>query len=166
MSLKDDLMHSWQETVAPYRQKWLLLAPREQLILQIFALFLSALILVYGIWLPSRHAAEKAQRQFEKNQGLVSLLQSKKGSPKSNAVNMGGSVLGVVSGTATSNGLALTRIEPEMDGQQVRVWLDKADFNRIASWLVVLDKQGIALKEAQVEKQGDSGVSARLMLSR
>ncbi len=167
MSAFDTIRQSWRESTAPLRQRWLMLAPREQSALRILAIFAVVLIAVYGLWLPSRHAAENYRLQYEKNRELLVLMQNSSNQIRSSAASTnGGSVLGIVSGAAAAGGLNLSRIEPEGDSQ-VRVWLEKADFNRIAAWLTALAAQGVTLKEVQAEKQADNnGVSARLMLSR
>lgn len=167
MSAFDNIRQSWRESTAPLRQRWLMLAPREQGALRILAIFTALLIVVYGLWLPSRHAAERYRLQYEKHRELLVLMQSSSNQIRSSSTSAsGGSVLGVVSGAAAAGGLTLSRIEPEGDSQ-VRVWLEKADFNRIAAWLSALSAQGVTLKEVQAEKQTDNnGVSARLMLSR
>jgi general secretion pathway protein M len=160
-----NLKQSWQESIAPLRQRWLLLAPREQQMLRVLGIFAAILLLVYGIWLPSRHAAENAQRQYESNRELLMQLQAS-GTAVHSASAMGGSLLGNVSTAAGGSGLTLARIEPEGDSQ-VRVWVEKADFNTVARWLATLSAQGLRLQEAQVEKQSEgSGVSARLVLVR
>lgn len=159
------LKQSWQESMAPLRQRWRLLAPREQQMLRVLGIFGALLLLVYGIWLPSRHAAENAQRQYESNRELLMQLQAS-GSVVHNPVAMGGSLLGNVSAAAGNSNLTLSRIEPEGDSQ-VRVWVEKADFNAVARWLAVLSSQGLRLQEAQVEKQSEGGgVSGRLVLVR
>lgn len=161
------LQESWQESTAPFRQRWLMLAPREQHVLKILGIFSAVFLLVYGLWLPSRHAAQNARAQYESNRELLQRMQSSAGQlGSSNGVMTGGSVLGGVSAAANNEGLTLSRIEPEGEGQ-VRVWVERADFNKVAAWLAKLSSQGIKLQEAQAEKQSDGkGVSARFVLSR
>jgi general secretion pathway protein M len=160
----NDIIQSWKELTAPLRQRWLMLAPREQNALRILAVFFTIVFVVYGVWMPLHKASQKYQQQYDKNRALLQQMQGI--TPRSQgAASASGSILGVVSGSAAAQGLVLTRIEPEGDGQ-VRVWMDKSDFNRISGWLAQLAKQGINLKEVQAEKQADGGVSARLVLSR
>jgi len=160
------LQQSWQESVAPLRQRWLLLAPREQQALKILGIFAVALILVYGIWLPSRHAAQNARAQYANNLELLQLIQSSTGQLGASHSAATGSVLGVVSTAASVQGLTLSRIEPEGE-DLTRVWIERADFNTVAAWLATLSAQGIKLQEALAEKQSDGkGVSARFVLSR
>jgi type II secretory pathway component PulM len=160
-----NIQQSWHESTTPFRQRWLLLAPREQQLLKILSVFTAILVLVYGIWLPSRHAAQKARGQYASNVELLQSMQANAGDGGSNA-SATGSVLGVVSSAAAVQGLTLSRIEPEGDAQ-ARVWVERADFNIVATWLATLSTQGIKLQEAQTEKNSDGkGVSARFVLSR
>lgn len=164
--LMTSLRQSWQEAVAPLRQRWLLLAPRDQQFLRVLGIVLVLVFLVYGIWLPSHNAAQKAEQQYEQNRELLALLQSSAGHGSKSTVAAGGSLLALASDAASSGGITLSRIEPEGDAQ-VRVWVERADFNKVAAWLTKLSAQGVNLQEAQVEKQGEGlGVSARFVLAR
>ncbi len=165
--LMTSLQQSWQEAVAPLRQRWLMLTARDQQFLRVLGIFIAGLVLVYGIWLPSRAAAAKAELQYEQNRELLATLRSSSGSPAAGSASAAtGSLLVLASDTAASSSLTFSRIEPEGDAQ-VRVWVDRADFNTVAAWLARLSAQGVKLQEAQAEKQGDGrGVSARFVLTR
>jgi general secretion pathway protein M len=158
------LQQGWQEFAAPWRQRWLALEPREQRVVGIGGAAALLLLLVYGLWLPSHRAAENAEKQFQRNRGLLMELQAQAPAGNGGAAG-GGSLLGMASATAGSAGLTLGRIEPEGDNR-VRVWLDKADFNRVAAWLATLSQQGVRLEEAQVERLAEGGISARFALTR
>lgn len=160
------LRQSWQEAIAPLRQRWLMLTPRDQQFLRVLAVVVVIVVLIYGIWLPSHRAAQKAQLQYEQNRELQALIQASQGQGASNGPVAGGSLLVLASDAAAANALVFSRIEPEGDAQ-VRVWLERADFNAVASWLATLAQQGVKLQEAQAEKQSDGrGVSARFVLTR
>lgn len=160
----ESLRQSWQEALAPLQQRWAQLQPREQRVLTIAGVLLVLLLLVYGLWLPSRLAAQKAESSYAGNRALLLQLQQQGPAPGSNT-GSGGSLLRTASDAAARINLGLTRIEPEGDGR-VRVWMEKADFNTVAAWLASLSAQGVKIDEAQVEKQSDGGVSARFALSR
>lgn len=160
------LQQSWQEAVAPLRQRWLMLSSRDQQLLRVLGVLIAIVVLVYGIWLPSHRAAQQARILYEQNRELIMLIQSNAGHARTQVAAAGGSLLAVASDAAGSGGLALSRIEPEGDAQ-VRVWVERADFNTVAAWLAKLSAQGISVQEAQAEKQGDGhGVSARFVLTR
>ncbi|HQV42050.1 MAG: type II secretion system protein M [Moraxellaceae bacterium] len=166
--MKEFLMqfsNQWQEAVAPLRKRWLQLAPREQLPLLILAGFVFVLMLIYGIWWPSHKAAESARIAHENNRQLVTWMQANAVRARAAPSASGESVLGAVNSVAGSTGLTLSRIEPEGDSA-VRVWVERADFNTIASWLGQLGQSGIVASEIQVEKQSAGGVSGRFTLSR
>lgn len=160
MSALASLRQSWQEATAPLRQRWALLQEREQRALAVLGAFALAFVL-WGLWLGSHRAAQKAEMQLASSRALLRELQQS--APV--AASGGGSVLRAASDAAAAGNLALNRIEPEGDGR-ARVWLEKADFNAVAAWLATLSAQGIRLEEAQVEKLADGGVSARLALAR
>lgn len=162
MSAMASLRKSWQDATAPLLQRWALLQEREQRAL----LVLGAALLVFalwGLWLASHRAAQKAESQLVAARGVLRELQQS--APAGASGGGGGSVLRAASDAAAGSGLALGRIEPQgEDG--VRVWLDKADFNAMARWLATLAAQGIRLEQVQVEKQAEGGVSAQVSLAR
>lgn len=160
------LRQSWLEAIAPLRQRWLMLTPRDQQFLRVLGVVTFLVILVYGIWLPSQRAAQKAELQYEQNRELVAMLQAANGQTASAGQMASGSLLVLASDAAAANALVFSRIEPEGEAQ-VRVWVERADFNAVAAWLARLSTQGVKLQEAQAERQGDGrGVSARFVLTR
>lgn len=166
--MKDVLMqfgNHWQEAVAPLRKRWLQLSARDQLSLFVLGVFCLVLVLVFGIWQPSRKAAEAARIAHENNRQLLAWMHVNADRARSAPTASGESVLGAVNSVAGSAGLALSRIEPEGE-QTVRVWIERADFNMIANWLAQLGARGIVASEMQVEKQSTGGVSGRFTLSR
>jgi len=166
--MKDVLMQlnsQWQEAITPLRKRWLQFAPREQIALLILGGFALVLFLAFVVWMPSHQAAEKARAQYGNNRQLLLWMQANAAQARATPVASGGSVLGVVNGLAGSAGLALSRVEPEGESA-VRVWVEKADFNVIASWLNQLSAQGIGAGEIQIERQATGGVSGRFTLSR
>jgi general secretion pathway protein M len=163
MSAMASLKQSWAEAMAPLRQRWALLEEREQRALLILGIALF-LFLLWGFWMASHRAALKAEQQLTQARAVLRELQQAAPAAGNLAV-AGGSVLRAASDAAAAGGLALNRIEPEGE-TRVRVWLEKADFNAVATWLAALSRQGIRVEEAQVEKLADGGVSARLALAR
>lgn len=163
MSALATLKQSWTEAVAPLRQRWALLEQREQRALLILGAALFAFLL-WGLWMTSHRSALKAEQQLTQARTILRELREATPAAGSTAA-AGGSVLRAASDAAAAGGLALNRIEPEGESR-VRVWLEKADFNAVATWLAALSQQGIRVEEAQVEKLADGGVSARLALAR
>ena len=69
----------------------------------------------------------------------------------------------LVSSSAGGLGINMKRFEP--DGEQVRVWLEGADFAKVANWLNNLSEQGVAAQEVHFE-QSNSGLNVRLVFGR
>jgi general secretion pathway protein M len=159
------LDNQWQESTAPLRKRWVQLAPRERLSVTVLGVCVLLTILVFGIWMPSHRAAEKARMAHDSNRELLLWMKANADRARSVPSASGESVLGAVNGAAGTVGLALSRIEPEGD-QAVRVWVERGDFNTVAKWLAQLSASGIVATEAQVEKQATGGVSGRFTLSR
>lgn len=159
------LDNQWQESTAPLRKRWVQLAPPERLSVTVLGVCVLLTILVFGIWMPSHRAAEKARMAHDSNRELLLWMKANADRARSVPSASGESVLGAVNGAAGTVGLALSRIEPEGD-QAVRVWVERGDFNTVAKWLAQLSASGIVATEAQVEKQATGGVSGRFTLSR
>lgn len=159
------LSSQWQEAIAPLRKRWLQLAPREQMALLALGGFLAVLLLVFAVWLPSHKAAERARTEHENNRQLLMWIQANASRVRAAPAQAGGSVLGVVNGAAGTASLVLSRVEPEGD-TAVRVWVERAEFNTIASWLSQLNTQGINASEIQIERLAAGGVSGRFTFSR
>ena len=77
--------------------------------------------------------------------------------------NNGMSVLDTVSASAGGSGINMQRFEP--DGDSVRVWLEGADFAKVASWLNNLTQQGVKAQEVHFE-QDSKGLNVRLVFGR
>jgi general secretion pathway protein M len=139
------------------------LSPRDRLMVIVLVVFVvSSLLGLMALQL--NRAAEKAQQQAVQEKQLYTWLQanipllSTGGSS-----NNGLSVLDTVSSSAGGLGINMKRFEP--DGEQVRVWLEGADFAKVANWLNNLSEQGVAAQEVHFE-QSNSGLNVRLVFGR
>lgn len=139
------------------------LPPRDRLALLVLVAFL--LVFVLGAVAFSLHkAADKAEQQAQQERQTLAWLRSLAPQFSGNSVASNGApVLDVVSGGAASQGITLQRFEP--DGDKVRVWLEGADFAKVANWMNVLLRQGVRPLEAHFE-QNDKGLNVRLVFGR
>lgn len=60
----------------------------------------------------------------------------------------------------------ITRMNPGENADQVRIWMDDADFDRWLRWLETLGKSGIAVSEANIDRSADNRVTIRTTLQR
>lgn len=61
---------------------------------------------------------------------------------------------------------AITRMNPGEDADQVRIWMDGADFDRWLRWLETLNDGGIVVAEASIDRTADNQVTIRTTLQR
>ena len=131
--------------------------------LAVIALAVFVLVSLFGVGALKLHrAADKAQQQAQQERELAALLQANVA-----VLSVGGgssqNVLEAVSATAGGVGINMQRVEP--DGEQVRIWLDSAEFAKVAHWLNALSQQGVKAQEAHFE-QGSKGLSVRLVFGK
>lgn len=157
-------------------QTWRQLAPRQQRLIMVAAVVIGLALWWVWLWEPMQltqrqHQARVAQQQVELDwlQGMapeVAALRER----SVGASDLGDrSLLGVADQTARAAGLAgaLTRIEPT-GNNQVRVWLDEADYGVALAWLQRLSAEyPIDIEQWAVERGTRSGqVTMRVTLAR
>lgn len=138
------------------------LSPRDRFAVIVLSIFVFSSLL--GLMsLKLYRAAEKAQQQAIQEKQLYTWLQANIPLLSSGASNNGMSVLDSVSSSAGGLGINMKRFEP--DGNQVRVWLEGANFAQVANWLNGLSQQGVMVQEVHFE-QNSSGLNVRLVFGR
>ena len=157
-------------------QHWRQLAPRQRVLMRVAAVVISLAMWWVWLWEPMQltqrqHQARVAQQQVALDwlQALapeVAALRAR----STGASDLGDrSLLGVADQTARAAGLAgaLTRIEPA-GNNQVRVWLDEADYGVALVWLQRLSAEyPIDIEQWAVERGAGSGqVTMRVTLAR
>lgn len=60
----------------------------------------------------------------------------------------------------------ITRMSPGDDADQVRIWMDNADFDRWLRWLETLEGSGIEVAEANIDRAQENRVNIRTTLQR
>jgi general secretion pathway protein M len=154
---------------------WQQLDQRQQRLIIIAGLILLGLLLYVQVWEPLDQARQAQREQVAHNQALLGWLNAltpvaeqmrRQGSARR---DLGGrSLLGLSDETARAAGLAgaLTRIEPA--GQnQVRVWLDGAEFLATMNWLQQLSLEyPVEVIQLNIDRgQGAGRVNVRVTLS-
>ncbi|RZU45167.1 type II secretory pathway component PulM [Fluviicoccus keumensis] len=139
------------------------LPPRDRLALIAMGVFLMVSVIGLG-GLKLHRAANKAEDQAVQEQATLSWLQSL--APQLSGGGLAGgtlSVLDIVSSAAAGQGITMQRFEP--DGNRVRVWLEGADFAKVAAWMDMLERQGVKSQEVHFE-QSEKGLNVRLVFGR
>lgn len=146
------------------------LAPNDRRMLNILAIFLSIVILIFFILIPSFNYSADAQQRYKKNLETLEWMranQGRIGSSNKGSLPSNQSLLGVVTTSSRQFNLAFARYEPAGDNG-LNLWVDAANFNSLILWLEKLDKEfGISIEEISVESNRNNGsgiVDARLVL--
>lgn len=139
------------------------LSPRDRIAVVVLAIFV--LVSLSGLGALKLHrAADKAQQQAQQEKEMLIWLQASAPLLGAGSVtNNGMSVLDTVSASAGGLGITMQRFEP--DGENVRVWLEGADFAKVANWLNNLTQQGVKAQEVHFE-QNSKGLNVRLVFGR
>ena len=138
------------------------LSPRDRVVVIMLAIFVVLSLMSLGA-LNLHRSAEKAQQQASQEKELLAWLQASTPLLNGAGSNNGMSVLDTVSASAGGSGINMQRFEP--DGDSVRVWLEGADFAKVASWLNNLTQHGVKAQEVHFE-QDSKGLNVRLVFGR
>lgn len=153
---------------SPLVQRWNQLASRERLALSSLGGVALMVGLYGGLWLPVERSRNEAMVFYQQQRELHAYLQAR--APEAQARVSQVLVRPVtadlqreVTVAAERQGLAIERLDVQgEDGVQVS--LQPAQFAALLAWFEVLQRQGIGIEEAGLERYGDGMVVARLDL--
>lgn len=144
---------------------------RERLLLLSAALCLAALVLVYGVWVPSQQeklGAERRLMQAHSQYQLLLMNAEKLATPQNTGYQLrdrdATELLQIVSQTASQAGFTADRINYEGQGG-LQIWASDVPFATVSAWLAALAKERVMITEFQLERLGVGRVSIRFTLS-
>ena len=149
---------------------------RDRRILLFGSIFLGIALTYLLLWEPLHTQQRRYHQQISEQQQLLSWMQRSSAEAKSLLHASGtarpaasGTLLSMVDKEARSAGLGkgLKRVEPS-GKDQVRLWFDGVDFNRLITWLGGIEKKfGSQLDSAVIDRTDTVGrVNARMVISR
>lgn len=167
-TLKTRLQRQLQATASPALQRWRHMPRRDRLALSALGVFLLAVLLYGGLWLPAERSRMEALAYFEQQRELLAYLQAR--APEAQAASGRATVRvapadlhQLVTAAAERQGLAIERLDAgSEDGVQLA--LQPAPFATLLAWFETLERQGIRIEEAGLERHGEGRVVARLSL--
>lgn len=165
-----------REQIAPWRDRFAALQPRERQLVSIAAVVSGVLLLWAGIWQPIHHwRDERAQDLAAARDSAIQLehLAAVKAqipqADSGRSATQGASLLSAVDIATHQGGLSAppSRIQPEGDSR-VRIWFTGIPFEVLVHWIDSLHSHfGIEVDTAEVERKDTPGiVDARLVLVR
>lgn len=148
------------------------MSPRERSVLG-FGIFGAALILIYSfVWQPWQDDLKRLRTQVPlKKETLqwmerqAELVQPLLKAPQSRA--SGQPLLTIVEQSANQSKISpyIRRMTPG-EGDQVKIWLTEADFDRWVLWLERLRRFGIEVTEASINRAKNNTATIRVTLQR
>jgi general secretion pathway protein M len=157
--------------VEPYLARWRQLEARERRLVAWGGGALVLFLLYATIWAPISADLERLRASVPQNQAKLALMRAQAQEvaqlrARAPAATAGGNLLSTVEQSAMNRGLrqSMTRIEPE-GASAARVTFEEVNFNSLISWLAELQKQGVRVENANLQRRPAAGlVSARLVL--
>ena len=142
-----------------YLAWWQGLQPREQRLVLITAVVVVIGVLYWGIWQPwqqyqsnQQQRLTVAQQQLEQLNAAIPQLKAAKQTGRS-----GGSLAQIITQSARSNGVSVSRMQPQAD--QLTLVLDDVSFDQLLSWLHNLQYQhGVRLVNLELASADKPGI--------
>lgn len=165
---------NWNRRLAflePYLARWRQLEVRERRLVAWGGAAL-VLFLIYALfWAPMRADLERLRASVPQNQTKLALMRAQAQEvaqlrARAPSATPSGNLLSTVEQSAMNRGLrqSMSRIEPE-GANAARVTFEEVNFNSLVSWLADLQKQGVRVENANLQRRPEAGlVSARLVL--
>ncbi|MDZ7841292.1 MAG: type II secretion system protein M [Gammaproteobacteria bacterium] len=151
------------------------LSTRERLIV-VFGGAAAVLILLYAlVWQPWQMELERLRAQVPEKQQTLAWMQAQAARIESMTERPDGAapdselpLLTLVERSANDAEMreAITRMSPGDEPSQVRVWIDNVAFDRWLLWVGELNRSGIAVAEANIDRSGENLVGIRTTLQR
>jgi general secretion pathway protein M len=150
------------------------LSQRERAIL-VFGGIASAFILIYSlVWEPWQDELARLRTQVPVNQETLDWMQKQtrdigpliqKANQQKQSSNA--PLLTVIEKSARQSKINpyIRRMAPG-EGEQVKIWMTEADFDKWLIWLEALRKQGVEVESATVNRAKDDKVTIRMTLQR
>ena len=159
----------------PFSDRLAALTPRERLLVGA-GVIVAALVILYSLaWHPWQQELARLRAQVPvKERTLVWMqaqsaqIRSLTGGSKSGQTQAGLPLMTAIERSSNQVQIrkAITRMSPGDKDNQVRVWMDDADFDLWLRWLKTLKVHGIEVVEVNVDRSAADTVNIRATLQR
>ncbi|ALT00062.1 type II secretion system protein GspM [Lacimicrobium alkaliphilum] len=145
----------------PILQKFRQLSEREQRLVVLVAAFMAMLLFYLLVWSPLNQSVERNRTAIENQKELLSWVQQNANriiqlkQSGGSASRFTGSLTQAVNQSANQHDIMITRMQPQ--NEQLQVWVDEADFNKVLNWLEAIESQGIVILDADFSETSTPG---------
>ena len=134
---------------------------REKLLVTFCAVFVIIGLFYWLIWQPLDQAVENGRKNLASQQALLTwvknnserAIQLRQTAGISNSFT--GSLPQAVNQSAARLQIKISRMQPQAD--ELQVWIDKAEFNTLLSWLQTLEKSGVSVLDLDIAEADEAG---------
>ncbi len=134
---------------------------REKLLVTFCAVFVVIGLFYCLIWQPLDQAVENGRKNLASQQALLTwvknnserAIQLRQTAGISNSFT--GSLPQAVNQSAARLQIKISRMQPQAD--ELQVWIDKAEFNTLLSWLQTLEKSGVSILDLDIAEADEAG---------
>lgn len=145
---------------------WSQLSKRDQSAVKWLAGFLSVLILLYGVAIPSYEYHHNARVRYINDTQLLEWLKQQEleinkipAQNTSETGNASKSLLTVVTNTSKKHELTLKRVQPENE-KKLRFWIESASVESILVWIEELEDMHLRIDSVVLERSDEAGVAS------
>ncbi|HBB55784.1 MAG TPA: hypothetical protein DCZ49_06315 [Hyphomonadaceae bacterium] len=157
--------------IAALRSAWRARSDREQMLLLGLAVLASALIYVYGLFLPAMAARESAARRLRAASAdlaqarVLAAALDQRNAESAPAITGPDGVRGAIAAAAGAAGIAFSRIADDGDGV-ASVWVEDAETPRLFAWIERLQSQyGLEIQRLSLQVDESGGLGAQMAVA-
>lgn len=140
------------------KQWWQNLQPREQHLVILLLPFIVIFLFYQIVWSPLQESIDKADKKLTRQQELLVWVNTEtarlKQAQHSGAKVRSGSISSIVNRSARQNQITIARLQPQ--NNDVQVWVDNIEFNRLIDWLASLSNEHNIIVKSIDLSQGDA----------
>lgn len=137
------------------------LEPKDRRAILLLSIFLSAVILIWGVVLPSHNYYQDSKQTMIDNKELSLWIEANASAiqpVEDKSERPSGSLLEWVTGAAADNGLSISRFQPEGE-EQVRIWLNDVKYEEVNALLQQLIQDfGIKIDALIIDRTSTPGL--------
>ena len=144
------------------QEKFKALTEREQLLVLISAVVVVIFLFYFVVWQPLQTGIAKQTSTLEKQTEMLDWVQSQAvkatqlRSLSGKKSSFKGSLPQAVNATSARHQIAISRMQPQ--SEELQVWVDEAEFNKVLAWLQSLEKMGILIKQVDISESNTPGI--------
>lgn len=144
------------------KDKFKALTEREQLLVLISVVAVVVGLFYFVIWQPLQTGIAQQTTTLEKQTEMrdwvqrqaIKATQLRSLAGKKSGFN--GSLPQAVNATSARHQIAISRMQPQ--SEELQVWVDEAEFNKVLAWLQALEKMGILIKQVDISESNTPGI--------